>query len=115
MGWEWLTVNKLIDPSTGMGALALALVVFAFAWLVSLITSRLLQRPVWATGKLKQRVDQTVVRYLMRLKNLIIFLIAIFIYASLYRALEHWWVPWWQVLALQRWFWVLQPNQPWRI
>ena len=83
MSWEWLTVNKLTDSSTGIGALALALVVLAFAWLVSLITSRLLQRPIWATGKLKQGVDQTVVRYVLRIKNLVIFLFALLIYASL--------------------------------
>jgi hypothetical protein len=72
MSWEWLTINKLVDPSSSIGALALALVVFAFACLVSIITSRLLKRPIWATGKLKRRVNQTVVRYVLRIKNLVI-------------------------------------------
>ena len=83
MSWKWLTINKLVDPSTGIGALALALVVFAFAWLASLIASRLLRRPIWAPGKLKQRVDQTVVRYILRIKNLVIFLFALLVYAHL--------------------------------
>jgi len=83
MSWEWLTINKLIDPGSSIGALALALVVFALAWLASLITRRLLQRPVWTTGKIKQRVDQTVFRYVLRIKNLVIFLFALLVYASL--------------------------------
>jgi len=66
-----------------MGALALALVVFAFAWLASIITSRLLRRPIWTVGKLKRKIDQTVIRYITRIKNLVIFLVALLVYASL--------------------------------
>jgi small conductance mechanosensitive channel len=88
MDWSWLSVDKLIDASTGSGALALAILIFFLAWLASAVTSGLLRRPFWTVGKLKRKVDQTVVRYIMRLKNLIIFLIAIFIYASLVPSLK---------------------------
>jgi small conductance mechanosensitive channel len=88
MDWRWLSMDNLIDPSTSLGALALAFLVFIMAWLASVFTSRLLRRPLWTVGKLRRRVDQTVVRYIMRLKNLIIFLTALFIYASLVPSLR---------------------------
>jgi small conductance mechanosensitive channel len=88
MDWSWISTEKIVDPSTGTGALALAVLIFFLAWLASAVTSGLLRRPLWTVGKLKRKVDQTVVRYIMRLKNLIIFLIAIFIYASLVPSLK---------------------------
>lgn len=88
MDWTWFSIERLVDTSTGSGALALAVLMFFLAWLAAAVTSRLLRQPLWTLGKLKRRVDQTVIRYLMRLKNLIIFLIAIFIYASLVPSLR---------------------------
>jgi small conductance mechanosensitive channel len=88
MDWTWFSIDKFVDTSTGSGALALAVLIFFLAWLTSAVTSRLLRRPLWTVGKLRRKVDQTVVRYIMRLKNLIIFLIAIFIYASLVPSLR---------------------------
>ena len=88
MDWSWLSIDKLIDPGTNIGALALAMLVFIIAWLTSIITTRLLKRPIWTMGRLKRRVDQTVIRYITQIKNLIIVLIAILIYASLVPGLK---------------------------
>jgi small conductance mechanosensitive channel len=88
MDWSWISIDKFMDINTGSGALALAVLIFLLAWFASAVTSGLLRRPLWTVGKLKRKVDQTVVRYIMRLKNLIIFLIAIFIYASLVPSLK---------------------------
>jgi small conductance mechanosensitive channel len=88
MDWSWISTEKIMDPSTGSGALALAVLIFFLALLASAVTSRLLRRTLWAVGKFKRKVDQTVVNYIMRLKNFIIFLIAIFIYASLVPSLR---------------------------
>lgn len=57
MDWRWLSMDKLMDPSTSPGAVALALVIILLAWLISITTTRLLQRPLWTVGKLKRRVD----------------------------------------------------------
>jgi len=88
MDWGWLSLHKLMDPNTGTGAAVLALVVIILAWVASIATTRLLQRPLWAVGRLKRRVDETVVRYILRIKSLAIFLIAALIYASLVPSLR---------------------------
>jgi small conductance mechanosensitive channel len=88
MDWNWLSMDKLMDPNTGAGAVALALGVIIVAWVVSIATTRLLQRPLWAVGRLKRKVDETVVRYILRIKNLAIFLIAALVYASLVPSLR---------------------------
>ena len=80
---KWPFEKTLLDPNTGLGALTLALVFLVLAWLISAITTRLLKRPTWVVGTLKRNVDQTVVRYIVHTKNLLIFLIAGMVYASL--------------------------------
>jgi len=79
----WLSLDKLMDPGTNIGAAALAIFVFFMAWLTSVISTRLLRRPIWTVGKLKRKIDQTVIRYITRIKNLVIFLVALLVYASL--------------------------------
>lgn len=88
MTFHWFSLEKLFDPSTTLGAIALALVFFILAWIASIITTRLLRRPLWVVGKLKQKVDHTVVRYVVQVKDLLIYLTAGMIYASLIPSLK---------------------------
>ncbi len=60
MDWNWLSMDKLMDPNTGAGAVALALGVIIVAWVVSIATTRLLQRPLWAVGRLIFRVPLSI-------------------------------------------------------
>jgi small-conductance mechanosensitive channel len=83
MNWKWLSFEKLVDPGNFLGALVLAVFVFFIAWLGAVITTRLIQRAPWVIGKLERKVDQTVIRYILRVKNLIIFVVAAMFYASL--------------------------------
>jgi small conductance mechanosensitive channel len=83
MDFNWLSLNKIIDPGTGLGAVALALLIIIIAWATCIITTRLIKRANWVMGHFKRHVDDTVVRYVVRLKNLLLFLIAAVIYASL--------------------------------
>jgi small conductance mechanosensitive channel len=83
MDFKWLNLDKLIDPGTGLGAVALALLIIIIAWAACIITTRLIKRATWVMGHFKRQVDDTVVRYVVRLKNLLLFLIAAVIYASL--------------------------------
>ena len=80
---HWLTLNKLIDPGTALGASALALLIIIITWAACVLTTRLILRANWVMGHFKRQVDDTVVRYVVRLKNLLLFLIASVIYASL--------------------------------
>ena len=83
MDLNWLTVNKLFDPGTNLGAITLAIVFIVAAWAACVVTTRLVQRASWVMGRLKRKVDEAVVRYIMRIKNLLIFLVAGLFYASL--------------------------------
>lgn len=82
MNLEWLSPKNLINPATMGGALLLAVAVFILTWIACIITTRLLRRPNWVTGTLKRKIDETVIHYTIRVKNLFIVIIAIFIYAS---------------------------------
>jgi small conductance mechanosensitive channel len=88
MNWHWLSIEKLVDPGTFLGALALAAFIFLMAWLGAVITTRLTQRARWVMGKLERKVDHTVVRYILRIKNLVIFIVAAMFYASLVPSLR---------------------------
>ena len=83
MKWNWFSIEKLWNPATFLGALVLAVVIFTIAWIAAVITTRIIQRPRWVIGKLERKVDQTVIRYILRIKNLVIFILAGMFYASL--------------------------------
>jgi small conductance mechanosensitive channel len=83
METSWFSAHKLIDPSTIVGASALAFVMIIIALMACMITTRFVQRANWVMGRFKRKVDQTVVVYVVRIKNLLIFLVAGLIYASL--------------------------------
>jgi len=83
MDWHWLSLESLVDPKTGVGALMLALVFVIVAWAACSVTTRLIKRARWVIGRLERKMDETVVRYILRFKNVVIFLVAAFFYASL--------------------------------
>ncbi len=83
-----ITVFSFIDPTTNFGALALAILMFIIAWATCKVTTRFMQKPNWVVGKFKQKVDETVIRYLIRIKNLLIFLVVGLFYASLVPSLR---------------------------
>ena len=82
------SVIRFIDPSTSVGAVILAVLMLILAWAICVVTSRLMQRPNWVIGKFQRRVDETVIRYVVKIKNLLIFLIVGFSYASLVPSLR---------------------------
>lgn len=83
MVFSWSSIKDLVDPQGLTGALLLALFTIIVAWLTCIITTRLLKRLNWVTGKLKREIDETVIHYSIRIKNLLIGLIALFVYVSL--------------------------------
>ena len=82
MNWNWFSANNLLDLNTTMGALILAVIMGLVAAIISRILTKIMSRPRWRIGHLGRKVDETVIRYILRLKTLIIFIIAGFIYAS---------------------------------
>ena len=83
MSYSWNEIKELIDPQSLTGALLLALFMILVAWIACTFTTRLLKRLNWVTGKLKREIDETVIHYSIRIKNLLIVIIALFVYVSL--------------------------------
>jgi len=83
MKLDWTFLEKLIDPGTMWGALSLAVVMIVVAWIACAITTRLIKRAEWVMGRLKRKMDETVVLYIIRIKNLLIILAAGLFFASL--------------------------------
>ncbi|MGD9159820.1 MAG: mechanosensitive ion channel family protein [Desulfobacteraceae bacterium] len=82
MNFEWLSLENMLNPGTIIGAFLLAVAVIILTWITCIITTRLLRRPNWVTGTLKRKIDETVIHYTIRVKNLLIVIIAFFIYVS---------------------------------
>jgi len=75
--------SSVFEPTTTLGALLLALVMVVLATLASWILGRLMGRSRRVMGKLGRKVDETFIRYALRIKTLLIFIIAGVTYASL--------------------------------
>jgi small-conductance mechanosensitive channel len=88
MNTGWFSVDRLLDPATRLGALTLLLVIFVLAMVACSVTTKLIKRPRWVIGKLEQKVDATVMRYILKVKNLVIFIVAGLFYASLVPSLR---------------------------
>jgi len=88
MQLDWISLEKLIDPSTILGAASLAVVMIIIAWVACMVTTRLVRRADWVMGRLKRKIDETVVIYVIRIKNLLIILAAGLFYASLVPSLR---------------------------
>jgi small-conductance mechanosensitive channel len=81
-------VNDLLDPNTHIGAAVFAVIIVFLAWVVSWLVGRLLERANWVMGHLGRRVDETVVRYVVRFAKLGVYLFALVVYASLVPVLK---------------------------
>ena len=86
LNWSWM--ERLFDPGTAVGALTLLIIIVFLTWIVCSVTTRMIKKPRWVIGKLERRVDETVIRYILRFKNLVILIIAFFFYASLVPSLR---------------------------
>jgi small-conductance mechanosensitive channel len=83
MEWKQYILEELINPNTVMGAVFLALGALIVASVVCMVTTRMIRHSIRMMGRLKRRVDETVVTYLIRIKNILIFLVTGMLYASL--------------------------------
>jgi len=88
MNLGWISLEKLVDPKTFLGAVSLAVAVGIIAWVACMITTRLVKRADWVMGRLKRKMDETVVIYIIRIKNLLLILAAGLFYASLVPSLR---------------------------
>ena len=85
---DWGSLVNFIDPSTGLGAVTLAAIIIIFTFVGCSITTHLVRRADWVMGRLKRKMDETVVIYIIRIKNLLIIMAAGFFFASLVPSLR---------------------------
>ncbi|MDY6972547.1 MAG: mechanosensitive ion channel family protein, partial [Thermodesulfobacteriota bacterium] len=79
----WVYFGEAIDLSTERGAVVLAVLMMLIATAACTFTTRLARKPNWVVGKLKRKVDDTVIHYVVRIKNLLIWLTAGMFYMGL--------------------------------
>lgn len=85
----WLERLPLLDPETLTGALVLALLVALGTGLLSLLAGRVITRSTWLMQRLvHDRVDETMLRYAIRVKSVLVWLAGAAFYASLVPALR---------------------------
>ena len=75
-------IKELMDPQGMTGKLLLPLFIILLAWVTCAVTTRIFKRLNWVTGKLRREIDETVIHYSIRIKNLLIWVSAFFIYAG---------------------------------
>ena len=86
MNWNWLSLENLLNLNTLPGIAALALILILVAVLVSFLLTRIILRSQLVMGRFGRRIDETVLRYAIRLKTLFIFLTALLVFSN--RCLE---------------------------
>lgn len=74
-------ILSLIAPQTTVGIIIIGLIILIAAWITCSITTFILERPKGLLEKFKSRIDVTFYRYFIRIKNVLIFIVAVFIYS----------------------------------
>ena len=80
---NWISRLGVLDPGKASGALLWALVVGMAAWGFSSLLTRLLKHSTSAEGKPGCKIDQTMLRYVIHMKTIIVFVVAALVYASI--------------------------------
>lgn len=88
MDSNWFSIQRYLDLNTGFGAIVFAVLVIILAIVTCMVTSKLIYRTNWVIGKFKRKVDETVLRYVVRIKNFLICVIFVIFYASLIPSLR---------------------------
>jgi small-conductance mechanosensitive channel len=81
-------ISEILHPQELPGALLLAVAFFGVAWLVSKLLTKSLLKTSWVIGRLGRKVDNTVIRYIIRVKTVVVFLGTALFYASLVPPLQ---------------------------
>ena len=84
MNPNFINWSNLLNFGTTEGAVFLAIVLGLVTIIINKVLTKLIQeKPNWAMGRLKRRVDETMVRYLVHMKTLLLLLLAVLVYISL--------------------------------
>ena len=76
------------NPNTLLGTVVIGLLCLLAAFILSRLLDRLFSRGQWVMGRLGRKVDDTVVRYVKRVANLLVFITAGLVFVSLVPGLD---------------------------
>lgn len=85
---DWFHPKNLMDPATWLGAMVLLVLLLAMARLASGLLERIIRRSTWVMDRFGRQTDETMVRYALRIKTVLVYLAAALTYASLVPALQ---------------------------
>lgn len=85
---SWADLKILIDPAAWPGALVILGLTLTLARLASWAMERIIRRSTWMMDRFGRHTDETVIRYALRIKTVLIYVIAGLAYASLIPALQ---------------------------
>jgi small conductance mechanosensitive channel len=92
MDFGWNDISALIkgwmDPQSPLGVFLSALLIFLGGWVLSWLLGRLMQRSKARVLRVFKGVDETVWRLFFRLKNVLVFLLALAVFASVVPGLK---------------------------
>ncbi|MBI5523122.1 MAG: mechanosensitive ion channel family protein [Desulfarculus sp.] len=87
--WHWLGKTPLLDPETLLGAVVVAVLIALACSVASRLLGRVVRRSSGLITRLARgQVDETVLRYALRIKTVLVFLMGGVFYASLVPALR---------------------------
>ena len=82
-------IMSFIDFNTLAGKISAGVLILLCAWLACSITTWILERPEGFLGKFKGKIDNTFYRYFIRIKNVLIFIAAVFVYSAVVPGLKN--------------------------
>lgn len=89
LAWRWLGKNPLLDPETLLGAVVVAVLIALACSVASRLLNRVMRRSSGLITRLARgQVDETVLRYALRIKTVLVFAVGGVFYASLIPALR---------------------------
>jgi small conductance mechanosensitive channel len=76
------SIGGILEPNHALEYLISLAALLLLAWGVSWLLSRLMRRSNWVMGKLGRKVDETIIRYAIQVKNVLIFSAAVLYWSS---------------------------------
>ncbi|MFC1499417.1 mechanosensitive ion channel family protein [Candidatus Zixiibacteriota bacterium] len=88
MEWARINTENLLDLQTLPGILMLGVIMFLLSGLLSFLLTRIILRSQKVARRFGRQADETILRYAIRLKTLLIFITAFLVFVSLVPGLE---------------------------
>ena len=82
-------ISDLFDTKKFVGIVVTGLALLIGVWLVSVLTTKILESPEGISAKVRNRLDRTFYRYFIRIKNVLLFVVAAYVYSDVVPGLKN--------------------------